>query len=119
MGLFDEFYDDLLQKVLSHPEVQKHLQEMREECPDWGEFELESDALDHFFSLGYEEIFSIDEIFEKLKEDIREEIAEITSGRSILADKIDFNLEDYVIGKLEIMRDELENALKRKHGKAE
>lgn len=118
MGLFDEFYDELLGKVLNHPKVQEFMREYREEFPDASQYEVESEALDEFFSFDYEDIFSIDEIFETLVEDIREEIEEITGSSWMLARKIDFSLEDYVIDKLEIMRLELEEALKRKHGKS-
>jgi hypothetical protein len=117
-GLFDEYFDELLVKVLNHPKVQASMKESKEAFPELTQYEIESNAIEDFFSLDYEEIFSIDEIYEDIVEDVKDEIDYITSGKKILADEINFKLEDYVRDKLECIRYELEEALKRKHGKA-
>jgi hypothetical protein len=116
-GLFDEYYDELLQKVLNHPKVQEYMKETKEENPELTQYELESDALDNFFNEDYKIIFSIDEIYESIVENAREEMEWITSNRETFAKEIDFKLEDLVIEGLDEIRNELEEVLKRKHGK--
>jgi predicted metal-dependent hydrolase len=117
-GLFDEVYDELLEKILNNPKVQGYMKETKEQFPEATQYEIESDALDNFFSASYEEIFSIEEIFNGIVEGVKDEIDYITSSKKMLADNIDFKLEDYVTDELEYIRNKLEEALKRKHGKA-
>jgi hypothetical protein len=94
------------------------MKETKEQFPEATQYEIESDALDNFFSADYEEIFSIEEIFNGIVEGVKAEIDYITSSKKMLADNIDFKLEDYVTDELEYIRNKLEEALKRKHGKA-
>jgi hypothetical protein len=79
--LFDEFYNELLEKVLNHPKVQASMKESKEAFPELTQYEIESNAIEDFFSLDYEEIFSIDEIYEDIVESVKDEVEYITSGK--------------------------------------
>jgi hypothetical protein len=111
----DEYYDKLLEKVLSHPEVQEYMRATREEVPELTTYELESDALDWFFDLDYDVIFSVNDVYWQVLGAFREKVEWLTSSRENFIREIDFKLEYFVIRELETIRERLEEALKRKH----
>jgi hypothetical protein len=109
------YFDELLKEVLSHPIVKMRIKEIKEEVPSISQYEAESQALDDFFTEDYEVIFSINEIYQSILENVKEKFEEITCSKRAFISSINFDLEDFINEKLEFIRDELEDALKRKH----
>jgi hypothetical protein len=109
------YFDELLKEILSHPIVKNRIKEIKEEIPNISQYEAESQALDDFFGEDYEVIFSINEIYQSILENVKGKFEEITCSKQAFISSIDFNLEDFIIEKLGFIRDELEDALKRKH----
>jgi hypothetical protein len=109
------FFDELLSKVLSHPEVQEEIEDYKETFPNISDYKAESEALEDFFMDDYEVIFSIDEIYQLILESVKKKFEEITSSKQTFISLIDFNWENFIEEKLESIRDELEKALRRKH----
>jgi hypothetical protein len=109
------YFDELLKEVLEHPIVKRRIEEIKEETPNISDYEAESEALDDFFGEDYEVIFSINEIYQLILETVKERFEVITCSKKAFILSIDFNLEDFIIEKLGLIRDELEEALKRKH----
>jgi hypothetical protein len=109
------FFDELLNEVLEHPIVKGRIKEIKEEVPSISQYEAESEALDDFFAEDYNIIFSIEDIYLSIIERLKRKFETITCSKEALIDSMDFKIEDYVIQCLEMLRDELEEALKRKH----
>jgi hypothetical protein len=109
------FFDELLNEVLEHPIVKGRIKEIEEETPNISQYEAESEALDDFFAEDYNIIFSIEDIYLSIIERLNKKFETITCSKEALIDSMDFKIEDYVIQCLETIRDELEEALKRKH----
>ena len=82
----EEFYDKLVDKLIEHNEVKKIIRklsktkEYKMSCV-CGRFRL---VLDEFFNCGYDKIFEVDEIFEKVKSDISEDFEYIVAGKQRL-----------------------------------
>jgi len=118
----EKFYDALLQKILVLPSVQEYIKDLKTgETKISGvetEYDYEQSALDDFFTADPKEILAVEEIWQMVKEEVREEAEWITSDRKTFLDKYDdLKAEDIMIDKLEEISDELDRALKRRHGK--
>jgi len=113
-----KFYDALLEKILSLPKVQEDLVQLRkDEEQDWGEFEFEDQALENFFEGELEHILGVNEIWEAVKEAVRDEAEWRTSDpKTFIQDLGKINAEEIMLRKLEEISNELDKALKRKHG---
>jgi hypothetical protein len=109
------YFDELLKEILSHPIVKMRIKEIKEDVPSITQYEAESEALDDFFAEDYNIIFSIEDIYLSIIERLKRKFETITCSKEALIDSMDFKIEDYVIQCLETIRDELEEALKRKH----
>jgi len=128
----EKFYDELLQKILALPSVQEYkgkqkqllIEEWKEDTipalkiGGETEYELEQSALADFFEGDLKDILAVEEIWNIVKEEIREEAEWRTSdAKTFWEDGLKFNAEDTMNKKLEEISDELDKALKRRHGK--
>ena len=118
----EKFYDALLQKILALPSVQEYIKDLRtEETKISGvetEYDFEEAALEDFFTGDPKDILAVEEIWKSVQEAVREEAEWKTSdAKTFVEDGIDFKAEDTMNEKLEEISDELDKALKRRHGK--
>lgn len=112
----EKFYDELLQKILALPSVQEY---KGLKIGGETEYELEQSALADFFEGDPIDILAVEEIWKMVQEEVREQAEWITSDvKTFLQDYDDLKAEDIMIDKLEEISDELDKALKRRHGKA-
>jgi len=120
------FYDNLLVKVLSLPAVKEDIETMKEETDSktgkpfyegWTEYDYEQSALDTFLDEPRDAL-QVEEIWSMVQEAVIEEAEWVTSdAKTFLKDGLDFVAEETMGEKLEEIREGLEDALKRKHGK--
>ena len=117
-----KFYDDLLAKILALPKLQEDIAEMRKDT-EWNkqwrktEYDFEEEVLDNFMGTN-EDALTVPEIWDMVKEEIREEADYVTSdSKTFLKEGLDFNAENKMNEKLEEIDRELNETLKRKHGK--
>ena len=118
----EKFYDALLQKILALPSVQEYIQDLKTgETKISGvetEYDYEENALDDFFTSDPKDILAVEEIWKAVQEAVREEAEWKTcDAKTFVEDGLDFKAEDTMIEKLEEISDELDHALKRRHGK--
>ena len=118
----EKFYDALLEKILALPSVQEYIKDLRtEETKISGvetEYDFEEAALEDFFTGDPKTILAVEEIWKSVQEAVREEAEWKTSdAKTFVEDGIDFKAEDTMNEKLEEISDELDKALKRRHGK--
>jgi len=118
----EKLYNELLEKILALPKVQACISELRkdEECKidGWGEFEFQENALENFFEGDLQEVLNVKEIWEVVKEAVRVEAEWRTSDpKTFIKDLGKINAEGIMLSKLEEISDELDKALKRRHGK--
>jgi len=117
-----KLYNELLEKILALPKVQEYISELRkdEECEKdgWGDFEYEENALENFFEGDLEDILNVKEIWEAVKEAVRNEAEWRTSDpKTFTQDLGKINAEMIMLDELEEIDRELYQALKRRHGK--
>lgn len=120
----EKFYDALLLKILALPSVQEYIKDLEtEETKISGvetQYDYEQSALEDFFegSTSTRDILAVEEIWKMVQEAIREEAEWKTSdAKTFIEGGLDFNAEDTMNEKLEEISDELDKALKRRHGK--
>jgi hypothetical protein len=116
----EKFYDALLQKVLALPSVQEYIRDLKTgETKISGvetEYEYEASALDDFFTGNPKDILAVEEIWNAVKEAVREEAEWRTSdAKTFWEDGLGFKAEDTMDKTLEEISDELDNALKRRY----
>jgi len=119
----EKFYDVLLQKILALPSVQEDISEFRKDAEwnkehEWGEFEFEENALENFFEGDPEPILNVKEIWEAVREAVRDEAEWRTSDpKTFIQDLGKIDAEKIMLNKLENIDKELYHALKRRHDK--
>ena len=117
----EKFYDALLAKILALPSVQEYIKDLTTgETEISGvetEYDYEQSALEDFFEGDIKDILAVEEIWQMVKEAVREEAEWITSDAKTFREGIGFSAEDTMNDKLEGISDELDHALKRRHGK--
>jgi hypothetical protein len=117
----EKFYDALLAKILALPSVQEYIKDLKTgETEISGvetEYDYEQSALEDFFEGDIKDILAVEEIWQMVKEAVREEAEWITSDAKTFREGIGFSAEDTMNDKLEGISDELDHALKRRHGK--
>lgn len=116
------FIDELLTKILALPKVQEYMKDLKEgETVISGvesEYDFEQSALEDFFESEPDEVLAVLEIWEEVREDLKSEFEDNLSDlKWFLRDGIYFKAETALNSKLNSLQDELEDALKRKHGK--
>jgi len=122
-----KFYDTLLQKILALPLVQEYISDMKKETDSktgkpfyegYTEYDYEQSAIEGFFEGDAKDMLAVEEIWNMVKEEIREQAEWITSdAKTFLHDYDDLKAEDIMNDKLAEIQSELEDALKRRHGK--
>jgi len=119
----EKFYDALLVKILALPEIQDLVVELKKDVEwnlehGWGEYEFEGQALDDFFEGDIKDILAVEEIWKAVQEAVRDDADWKTSDpKTFVEDGIYFKAEDIMNEKLGEISDELDKALKRRHGK--
>lgn len=116
------FIDELLAKILALPKVQEYIKDLKQ-----GEtvisgvesaYDFEQSALEDFFESDASEILAVSEIWEEVREHLKEEFeSNLSELKWFLRDGISFEAEEEMNNKLKDLQDELEDALERKHGK--
>ena len=114
----EKFYDALLQKILALPQVKEDREEYKLQYKELSEYELDQNVLDNFFEGDSKDILAVEEIWNMIKEEIREEAEWRTSdAKTFLHDYDDLNAEDIMNDKLGEIQTKLEDALKLMHSK--
>jgi len=119
----ERFYDTLLLKILCLPQIQDDIVELKKDIEwnlehGWGEFEFEENALENFFEGDLEAILNVKEIWEAVREAVRDEAEWRTSDpKTFIQDLGKIDAEKIMLSKLEDIDKELYHALKRRHKK--
>lgn len=119
-----QFYDELLIKILALPNVQDEIEELRKDDEwnkqyGWGEFQFAENALENFVIQGKDEdVLAVSEIWNMVREEIRGAVIWVTfDAKTFINEQSSLDAEDICYKKLEEINEELYNALRRKHGK--
>jgi hypothetical protein len=116
-------YDALLLKILALPAIQDQIVELKKDVEwnlehEWGDYEFEVNALENF-SIGAKNMLGVSEIWEDVKETVRDEVNWATVNVDEFINRgMYLKIEDITLTRLEQIEDALFDALKRKHGKA-
>ena len=114
--LMNKYYEMLLEKILSNPRMIECMKITREMYPDWSQMQIELDTVDAFFNSSYELIFSINEIYEEVKEHMLKRVEEIISDKTNIDRKIEMTLEDIAYEKLSEIQSKIEAVIREKYG---
>ncbi len=115
------FYNDLLKKVLALPQVQAEIEDMRkdDEAKERTDFDYQEEALENFLLEGdNKDILAVPEIWKLVQETIRETTRDLTyNAKTFLEEISSLDAEEIYHKTLDDIREQLDQALKRKHGK--
>ena len=114
--LLNKYYEMLLEKILSNPRMNEYMKITREMYPDLSQMQIELDTVDAFFNSSYELIFSINEIYEEVKEHMLKRVEEIISDKTDIDRKIGMTLEDIAYEKLIEIKSKMEAVIREKYG---
>lgn len=117
-----QFIDVLLTKILALPKVQEYIKDFRTgETEISGvetEYDYEQSALEDFFQSDPGEILAVPEIWEEVREHLKEEFEDDLSDlKWFLSDGLYFDAKKEFDKKIEELQSEFEDALKRKHNR--
>jgi len=119
----EQFVDQVLTKILGLSETKEYIKDVKTfSLEDMGEeytdFEAETEAIEEFLQGEDMDIFeAVPEIFQWLRDAIKDEIEWIVDDPKTLADKRFWKLDEFIEEKIEGLCDDLIEALKKKHGK--
>lgn len=114
-----KFYDTLLVKILGFPDVQETIRESMRDTEwnkehGWTDYNFETNAIENFMEGDDQEIFRVEEIWNKVKEAVRGKVEDITHDPKELTQHGYLRIDSIVNDTLEEIAEELQNALDRK-----